>query len=181
MIDLRKQSLPNTVCVNGRDFSIYTDFRVWLEFGEITKKDCVLNDLMFIFKNERPQIDFSREVFDFYNNENARPCKSKSGSHRKTFDFILDGEYIYSAFRQQYGINLLKEDLHWHEFKALFNGLTEDTKMVQIMQMAGYEKSSKQMEQQQIELRETWSFPVELDYDPIELEKELRAEFYGCI
>ena len=32
MIDLTAKSLPNTVCVNGRDYSIYTDFRKWMKF-----------------------------------------------------------------------------------------------------------------------------------------------------
>ena len=32
MMDLTNKSLPNTVRVGGRDFSIYTDFRVWIRF-----------------------------------------------------------------------------------------------------------------------------------------------------
>lgn len=42
-------------------------------------------------------------------------------------DFELDAGAIYASFRQQYGINLLQESLHWVEFRELLAGLTEDT------------------------------------------------------
>ena len=32
MIDLTEKSLPNTIQVQGRDFSIHTDFRIWMRF-----------------------------------------------------------------------------------------------------------------------------------------------------
>lgn len=181
MIDLRNRILPNTISVNGGIFSIKTDFREWLKFGELIQGECKLSEFHFLFKNDIPKCDFAQELFDFYQNENARPRKSGHGSNTKVVDFILDGEYIYSSFRQQYGINLLKEDLHWHEFKALFNGLTESTKMVQIMQMAGYEKTNKSIENQQQEMKEMWSFGS----DKYELSEEeindLKEEFYGCL
>lgn len=37
MIDLTKKALPNTITVDGRAYSIYTDFRVWMQF-EISKR-----------------------------------------------------------------------------------------------------------------------------------------------
>ena len=33
MIDLTEKSLPNTIQVQGRDFSIHTDFRIWMRFN----------------------------------------------------------------------------------------------------------------------------------------------------
>ena len=32
MLDLTAKSLPNTIRIHGKDFSIYTDFRVWMKF-----------------------------------------------------------------------------------------------------------------------------------------------------
>lgn len=53
---------------------------------------------------------------------------------QRIYSFEYDDFYIFSAFLQQYGINLQKEDMHWYEFKSLFDGLTEDTKFIKIIQ-----------------------------------------------
>jgi len=42
-------------------------------------------------------------------------------------DFERDAGAIYASFRQQYGIDLLRESLHWVEFRELLAGLGEDT------------------------------------------------------
>jgi len=42
-------------------------------------------------------------------------------------DFETDAGAIYASFRQQYGLNLLRESLHWLEFRELLSGLTEAT------------------------------------------------------
>ena len=53
------------------------------------------------------------------------------------FSFTQDAPYIYAAFRQQYGIDLLAErgKLHWWAFNALLKGLTADTQFVRILQI----------------------------------------------
>lgn len=41
---------------------------------------------------------------------------------------------IYTAFKTQYNIDLEEiEFLHWWKFKAMFNGLKSDNKIVEIM------------------------------------------------
>ena len=48
--------------------------------------------------------------------------------------FAQDAPYIYAAFKEQYGIDLLsQEKLHWWKFLALFESLGEETKMAKIM------------------------------------------------
>lgn len=61
----------------------------------------------------------------------------KSEAAQPYFSFSQDAPYIYAAFRQTYGINLLEErgKLHWWEFNALLQGLGEDTRFVQIVQI----------------------------------------------
>lgn len=50
------------------------------------------------------------------------------------YSFEFDDQYIYSAFLDQYGIDLQDiEYLHWWKFKALFFGLSEDCLMSKIM------------------------------------------------
>ena len=59
--------------------------------------------------------------------------KTKPG--QKQFDFTQDAASIYSSFWQCYHIDLIGRDrnLHWWSFVALFNGLSDDTKMMQIL------------------------------------------------
>lgn len=42
-------------------------------------------------------------------------------------DFQQDAGVIYASFRQQYGIDLAKETLHWWAFRMLLSGLGEGT------------------------------------------------------
>src|SRR5690606_13389386 len=47
----------------------------------------------------------------------------------KVFDFVQDAEYIYASFMHTYGIDFFEQQgkLHWKKFKALLNGLSEDS------------------------------------------------------
>lgn len=53
----------------------------------------------------------------------------------KCFDFTQDADAIYSSFWLDYGIDLHNEvgRMHWRTFTALFSGLSEHTKMREIM------------------------------------------------
>lgn len=67
-------------------------------------------------------------------NELANSKKVTKGNKRQIYNYEFDAEYIYSAFMQQYRIDLQEiKYLHWWKFKALFNGLSKETQFVQIM------------------------------------------------
>lgn len=61
--------------------------------------------------------------------------KKHSADNVKSFDFMQDSQYIYSSFVYDYGIDLFNEQgrLHWWKFIALFNSLSEHSKMSQII------------------------------------------------
>ena len=61
------------------------------------------------------------------------PASGKSGE--RNFDFEQDFHAIYAAFKQAYGIDLLKErgKMHWTIFDALLEYLPEDTRFSQIV------------------------------------------------
>jgi len=50
-----------------------------------------------------------------------------SDEDQPLLDFGMDAGVIYASFRQQYGINLATETLHWWEFRMLLSGLGEGT------------------------------------------------------
>lgn len=58
MIDLTNKGLPNVITIDGKPFSIFTDFRVWMKF-EISVVHSKLEggsqvEIGYLFKNERP-------------------------------------------------------------------------------------------------------------------------------
>ncbi len=82
-------------------------------------------------------------------------------------DFEEDGDYIYASFMQDYHIDLIDEQgrLPWKKFLYLFNGLSSDTKIKQVMQIRSMEvpryngKNAKQI-QQINELKSYYALPV---------------------
>ena len=183
MIDLRKKNLPNTICVNGGFFSIKTDFREWLKFGELIKnKDLKAKQVLYLFKNEIPSENPFQALLDFYVNPNITPRKQENDDGRIILDYIEDGEYIVGSFWNAYGIDLTTiEELHWHTFQALFRSLPEDSKIMQIISRRAYKKTNKSMDSQLQEAKEIWSLPTNKTVTDEELQKELMEEFYGTI
>lgn len=62
---------------------------------------------------------------------NAIPFKNEE----EVYSLIYDAEYIYASFYQAYGIDLIAEKgkLHWLNFRALLNGLPDNTIFKQIV------------------------------------------------
>ena len=57
--------------------------------------------------------------------------------HKKSMDFIQDGQLIYAAFMQAYGIDLNDQrgKLHWWKFTALLRGLPSNTRFMEVVQI----------------------------------------------
>jgi len=96
------------------------------------------------------------------------PKKPRIGRQMRTFDFALDSEYIYASFMQEYGMDLnqLQGKLHWKKFIALFQGLSDKTKIREIMKIRGMDVPAptkyNQKEIQNIqELKSFYALPVE--------------------
>lgn len=53
--------------------------------------------------------------------------KNESDEEEPLLDFDMDAGVIYASFRQQYGIDLTTEILHWWAFRMLLSGLGDDT------------------------------------------------------
>lgn len=82
-------------------------------------------------------------------------------------DFEEDGDYIYASFMQEYGIDLIDQQgkLAWKKFLWLFNGLSPETKIKQVMRIRGMEipkytgKNMKQIQEIQ-ELKSYYALPI---------------------
>lgn len=87
--------------------------------------------------------DALKAVISFYSkNEEIKQDGEGSTYKKRYFDFEADGDFIYSSFLQQYNIDLCEsEQLHWWKFKALMNGLSDETQFVKVVQYRGMDLS----------------------------------------
>lgn len=158
MIELKKKNLPSAVLVDGVFYSIHTDFRFWILFPELFRLGNKLTNLDIFYNGETPE---NREagaiqLLKFYQPEQKlpRPIDRVSG---KVVDYLQDEDLIYSAFYQQYRIDLKEVNLHWHKFLVLFSGL-KDTKLNDIIATRLYNGTDREL----LQAREAWRLEEEL-------------------
>lgn len=173
MIDLTKKALPNTLIVNGKAYSIYTDYRVWLRFMiEVDEKQQGF-DVSYLFKNEMPEKVSIADLMTFASPKTELPRKIES-SNEILFDFKLDSDLIFSAFMGQYGIDLLETDLHWHKFLALLSGITEGTKLSEVMGYRAYSKNDSKSDPYE-KMQRAWK--IDKKHEDSALDIEAAKEF----
>lgn len=134
--------LPQSVEIDTLKYPINTDFRVSILFEELMQDKEVPLEEKFdlainLYYKHKPH-DKAQAVdrlLWFY--RCGKEFEQKSGNskadYKAIYSYEYDDEYIYSAFLQQYNIDLQDvEELHWWKFKALFKSL-KDCKIVEIM------------------------------------------------
>lgn len=161
MIDLTTKALPDTVTVDGKAFLIETDFRAWLRFETDYKKALETRsdfDVTYLFKGEMPPyIDIAiLKEFEQPPRELPRPIRGSDNDYI-ALDFEIDADLIYSAFWQQYRIDLLTAELHWYQFLALLQGINDDTLLGKVMGYRAYKKDGNNSKRDiREELRRAW-------------------------
>lgn len=136
------------------DIEFNTDFRIGILFEMLMQDDNIKKEAKVIqaIKLYYPHPEKIKDIEKAYNdiiwfytcgksdfdktNNDKKTIKQPIKQQRedKIYDYEYDDGYIYSAFIQQYGIDLQDIDyLHWWKFKSMFNSLNQDTKIVEIM------------------------------------------------
>ena len=144
--------VPDSLTIAGTRYPINTDFRIWIKFENLLtdggKSDDEVLDavLTLIFCNRIPPSEHIREATDsilwFY--KCGKEISGKGGSgNNDVFSYDYDDGYIVAAFKEQYGINLNSEDLHWWQFHAYMLALSENTEFVKIMGYRAIEINQK--------------------------------------
>lgn len=179
MIDLTKKRLQSTALVGGKDYAIHTDFRHWLCFARTLKTAKLLSDFDFMYENGNAPADRGagfEELAKFYNPPAPLPRPDVSGGG-KVVDFTQDADLIFSAFFEQYGIDLMEQDLHWHKFLALFRGL-HGTKINEVMGYRCYEEGDKtDYEKFMARMKAAWALEEELSESERAAVERFDAEF----
>lgn len=168
---------------------IRTDFRESIKFEllmqdkNINEKDKIVQALKLYYydldkiKDIKQAIDdllwFYRSGRDIIIQENN--IEEKEEKTKQIYSYEFDDEYIYSAFMEQYKIDLNSiKYLHWWKFKALFNSLNENTQFVKIMGYRAMNLSKikdKDMKANYKRLQKTYALP------DMRSEEEKEADF----
>lgn len=183
MIDLKKAGLPEAVEVEGSLYYIQTSFKYWLRFLELLEnKDVTPNDFDFMYRNSKPsnRQDGLLALMQFCNPPEVLPRFKESDGDGKIVDYIIDADYIYAAFMEQYCIDLITSNMHWYKFQALFRGL-HDTKLNEIIGYRLYKHTSGKKDsyvRRMEKLRSAWQLPTDIDENDEDLkdfENKLRG------
>lgn len=116
-------------------------YEVWQDgaFTDADKVDICLGLLVTGWRGNRlieackwrERVDMLSSIFREHIN-----TEQKTGAKKeRTFDFTQDAEYIFASFFMDYGIDLIQEQgrLDWRKFIALFSGLSDKTKMREVI------------------------------------------------
>ena len=122
------------------DFRTSMLFEMLMQDKKISKKNKVIQAIKLYYPNIEQITEFEKAIEDmlwFYRcgkelaNSNRSTGKNRN---KQVYSYEFDDNYIYSAFLQQYNIDLQDiEYLHWWKFRAMFDGLSKDTKIIEIM------------------------------------------------
>lgn len=176
MLDLKKYVLPKTIEVNGRTFIIRTSFKYWISFlSMLEEKNTTASDFDFMFESEVPEDKVAglEALIAFCTEQSVLPRSDDKNDKTRVIDYDIDSDYIYAAFMEQYGIDLIESDMHYYKFQAMFKGLHK-TKLNEIVGYRLWESSGRRDEytRQMEKLRYAWELP---EKDEDEDDESLKA------
>lgn len=187
-MNLLLDGLPHSVEINGRDVPINTDYRAGLKFAKVLKDPALSNAdklrkaILLYFAPDalrygelEPAVD---ALIDFYRCGTPKPPQGSAEQEEEpeqeqAYDYEHDAGYIYAAFKQAYGVDLATNNLHWWQFRALFQSLPDDTMFVKII---GYRtakvppKASAEQRQRIEELRRVYALPLPPDQQQLQTD-----------
>ena len=138
LIDL----LPEKIKIEDVEYDINSDFRTSILFelmtadNELDDKQKIKQALELYYPKIPKNINEATDKLLWFYRCGKDMIKTKgsgSGKSEQIYDFDFDDDYIYSAFLDQYGIDLQDANLHWWKFKAMFKSLRENNEIVKIM------------------------------------------------
>lgn len=172
--------LPRSVNLNGEIYPIHCDYKTSLKFNKLIQEKSddpeMWIDALELYYGGIPRYieDAVHAMINFYECGDTKKAENDSHENTRIVDFENDMSYIYAAFLGQYALDLYAEnDLHWWKFMAMFKGLKQDTRIVEIM---GYRSAkeeswmSKEMKREIRRLHRIW------DLDALTAEEQQQEE-----
>lgn len=140
--------LPDSVVVTGRQVPIETCFRAGIRFeriinGKADNMQKLEEAIRLYFPGQhfapRDMPDAVDALLWFYRCGKDPPTEAEAAeaaakrSPYRAFDFQHDAGMVYAAFLQAYRIDLTKQNIHWWQYRALFESLPDDTRLVKVI------------------------------------------------
>lgn len=141
-------NLPETVTIFSREYPVHTSFKNWIRISEIVNDRALSEEkkmaktLSLCYKDELPPnlISAFLGMMTFLN-RGADFCAPLCEKETPIFSFLQDADIIYSAFYSKYGIDLLKDEMHWFKFSALFSSLATDNAFGAVVNIRSLDES----------------------------------------
>lgn len=184
LIDL----VPTEVEIDKKVYEINSDFRTSLLFEQLMLDDEVNDEFKWIQAIELyyPIIPENLEeafnkIFWFYScgkdEEKSSNSEVKNTSFKPIYDWDYDDEYIYSAFLEQFRIDLQEiEYLHWWKFKAMFKSLNSNVKFSEILKYRSVDLSKIQDKEERKfykEMKDRFKLPQKINKAELEKQNEI--------
>lgn len=159
-MNLFYEDYPTTIDIVGEKVKILTDFRDCIQLMDMLKDDTLdtfekvslIREYILLDPNEYDLNEALEKLCDFISMESLKADQygdtaenEEEGKQRQKnlFSFSIDYPYIFSAFLQDYGINIRAiQYMHWWEFRMLFDGLSENTEIKQRIMYRGIDLNS---------------------------------------
>ena len=131
-------ALPETLVIGKRKYRMKPDFRnVLLMMKTLERTDIIPEARQYLALKcvvKHPPKD-DKAVSEIMSAFKAMmlPDSGKKESGERLTSFEQDADLIRAAFRQNYGIDLFREKLHWLEFVCLLSGLPEGSRYTEII------------------------------------------------
>ena len=116
-------------------------FELLMQESNLSNEAKVYQALKIYYPNLNQITDVNKAIDNmlwFYKcgkeDEEKTSQKATRENTKRIYSYEFDNELIYSAFKDQYNIDLQDiKYLHWWKFKAMFDALKDDNKIVEIM------------------------------------------------
>lgn len=194
MINYVNSPPPESVYINGTEYPINTDYKVWIEVSVLLEDlDLTADDNSIICVFERVvklvfnTTDIPEDINDILSaitefqggypsvpSETEDADESHNTDNERVVSFKHDINYIIVAIRNQSGIDLSyrrKEPFHWWEFLLEFNSLEDRHFISRLISIRSYDGDGKE----RLKLKEKFKLPVKLTAE----EKRISELFYA--
>lgn len=151
---------------SGMEYRIETDFRIGIQIcmiqddPELSRQEKAEETIKLLFIDSIPgDVQKIEECIAFFLNGWFHDNESSKKEHRRLMDFDVDQWRIYSAFKQQYGIELDEvEYMHFWKFMGMLSSLNECvyTRVIDIRQRKFRPKMDKEERQSLEEAKEIY-------------------------
>ena len=154
-MNILTDTLPQTVDINGTQHKINTDFRAGIKFETMIQKGTAnIYKILTLYYGENIPKDITAatkaaELFYCCGKLPKKQAKTETQTKSKqAYCFEADAGAILSDFWHTYNIDLTQEGLHWWTFRALLEGLPDDSEFKQrayyrTCELTGLSKSEK--------------------------------------